>query len=65
MLIVVDWDAVGVEPPGLRVLDVVVSVGARLLVTPLVVPLAVLVLVLWWLLVVEMGLLVARVVFCA
>ena len=31
MLIVVDWDAIGVEPPGLRVLDVVVSVGARLL----------------------------------
>ena len=27
----VDWDAIGVEPPGLRVLDVVVSVGARLL----------------------------------
>ena len=27
----VDWDAIGVEPPGLRVLDIVVSVGARLL----------------------------------
>ena len=27
----VDRDAIGVEPPGLRVLDVVVSVGARLL----------------------------------
>ena len=27
----VDWDAIDVEPPGLRVFDVVVSVGARLL----------------------------------
>ena len=31
MLSVVDRDAIGVEPPGFRVLDVVVSVGARLL----------------------------------